>query len=421
MNIEKITIQLKHSKKLSRRFRKESDFASTLFPELKSFIEIEKGIMESKYLKEDESIFSLVSLNDTEKDIELYTNIERNSAMLNIQRRYKANETITSLRRLKKSKWNNKILVLKMLNLKRNPNPITEIRFLDYIFYLDSDMFFDTNHKTTKEFKIMADIYDYKKVTSVIFDQNKQCFIIKMQERDTEEERNFSNGTKFKYYIDWLQSMGNSKATNLIEILTKLKQSNEDSIKKIPQYASQYSEVVGIFDNKKSEISLQKKSKINPIFFIKMIDEKTKKYILEQPYLSRTFKMDLFNKTENSVLIEEEYSMDFVKKMGYQESDMDELFLGFLRLNIQKFMYVKSAYNNILDICQRIMKKLNTKDDPTKTVYSVFSEKFISRDKYGDDAYEREIHVYEERWYENKSLYIKSYLVPYEINYFKLY
>ena len=131
--------------------------------------------------------------------------------------------------------------------------------------------------------------------------------------------------------------------------------------------------------------------------------------------------MDLFNKTENSVLIEEEYSMDFVKKMGYQESDMDELFLGFLRLNIQKFMYVKSAYNNILDICQRIMKKLNTKDDPTKTVYSVFSEKFISRDKYGDDAYEREIHVYEERWYENKSLYIKSYLVPYEINYFKFY
>ena len=285
------------------------------------------------------------------------------------------------------------------------PNPITEIRFFDYKFYLDSDMFLDINDNFTKEFRCMADIYDHKIAGSVHFDQHKKCFVIKMHEKDTEEERNFSNGTKFQYCIDWLKSMGNTKATNIIEILTKLKQSTEDHLKKIPQYASKYSEIMSKTDS--------------PIFFIKSIDEKTKKYILEQPYISRTFMIDLYNPKGNPGIIAEEYSMDFVKMMGYQESDMAEILFNFLRLNIQKSSYVANVYNHILAFSQRLMNKFDTKADPTKTDCFVFSEKVIIKDKYGSDAYERGISIYEERWFENRSLFIKSYSIPWEIKFYK--
>ena len=237
-----MTSKLKHSKKLSKRFRKDPDFSSTLYPELKTIIALEVGIYELKHLKEEESIFSQISICDTDQDIDKYTNIEKNDTILSILKKYKANMAIISSRRLKKSKWNNKILVFKEFNLKRNPNPITEIRFLDYVFYLDSDMFLDTNYKTTKEFTgLPQTIYNHKRASSVIFDKKKQCFVINVHEKNTEDQQNFSSCTKFSYYLDWLQSMGNSKAIYLIDILVKLKQSSEDYIKKIPQYASQYS------------------------------------------------------------------------------------------------------------------------------------------------------------------------------------
>ena len=82
MHIETMTSKLKHSKKLSKRFRKDFNFSSTIFPELKKYITIERGLLQSKYLKRDESLFSLISDVDTDKDIDYYTNIGDNNEIL---------------------------------------------------------------------------------------------------------------------------------------------------------------------------------------------------------------------------------------------------------------------------------------------------------------------------------------------------
>ena len=302
-----------------------------------------------------------------------------------------------SQKRLKKCKWYNKALFPKTFDLKRNPSPIINFRFLNYILYFDSDMFSDHNDISNKEFRSMHDIYDHKRAGSVIYDKNKKCFKIKMQEKDLDDKQTHQISPQLNYYISWLQSMGNCKAINLIEILTKFKERNEDTIKKLIQNSVISYDVMSQANNR--------------VFFIQTIDEKTKKYILEQPYLTRTSKIDLTNISTKPGLIEEEYNMDYVKLMGYhEESDMDELMTKFLGLDIQKSTYVKSSYNNILDFSQRLMKNFDFKDDSTKTTCYSFQEKFIMRDKNGEDGFKLQVDLYEERWYEDSSLYIKSYV-----------
>ena len=189
--------------------------------------------------------------------------------------------------------------------------------------------------------------------------------------------------------------MGNSKAINVIEILTKLKKRNEDKIKKLTQEPR----CLGIMGETN-----------NGIFFIQTIDEKTKKYILEQPCFTRTCKIDLMKINANTGLIEEEYNMDYVKLMGYdEESDMDELLTKFLRLDIQKSGYVKNFYNHILDVNQRFVENFNLKVNSTNSVCTSFQEKAIMRDKNGEDGSKFQVDIYEERWYEDSSLLIKSY------------
>ena len=86
---------------------------------------------------------------------------------------------------------------------------------------------------------------------------------------------------------------------------------------------------------------------------------------------------------------------------------MDELMTKFLRLDIQKSIYVKSSYNNIIDFSQRNMK--NFKDDPKKTTCYSFQEKLIMKNKNGEDGFKLLLDIYEEMWYEDSSFFIKSY------------
>ena len=404
--------ELKHSKKLSKRFKKDFDFKSILFPELKVLVKLENGIMQVKHLKKEESIFSEGINIDTDEEIEKCLKTGYTQKLETICKQYKLTQSLLSQKRVQKSKWYNKTLFITPILNGRNPNPITKFRYLEYVFYLDSDIFRDADDKIMKEFKSVHDIYDYKRASSVIFDKNNQCFIIKVHEKD--EGNDSFNLIQQNYYIDWLQSMGNSKAMNLIEILIRLKQYNEDHIKQIPQYAEKYSKII---------------SKENsPKQMIKEIDEKTKKYILSQPCVTRLTKIDLFDKTENTGLIEEEYNMAFVKMLGYrEESDMDELMAKFLKLDIQKSWYTKQSYNNIYDMNQRLFSNPNIKNksDPTKPATindqkfegTIFNERFYVKNNNGDDAFEFRIVVYEEKWFQDKSLYKKSYQNFFDIKY----
>jgi len=105
--------ELKHSKKLSKRLQRDSKFHDILYEaNNKKYFEIEPGLREVKYLKDMESIFSDVSINDT---IELYERTE--SAGLRERLRikksffdYEQKKDSLLKERLEKLKWTNKKL-----------------------------------------------------------------------------------------------------------------------------------------------------------------------------------------------------------------------------------------------------------------------------------------------------------------------
>ena len=59
-----------------------------------------------------------------------------------------------------------------------------------------------------------------------MYDDERQVFDVKIHEKVNEANKTYNNLT-FNYYIDWLKSLGNSKALFLIDILLKLKNKYE--------------------------------------------------------------------------------------------------------------------------------------------------------------------------------------------------
>lgn len=60
--------ELKHSKCLSKRYKRDFNFKSTLFPKLKEYFEIDKGVWQAKYIKDYESILSEIEYSDTDNE-----------------------------------------------------------------------------------------------------------------------------------------------------------------------------------------------------------------------------------------------------------------------------------------------------------------------------------------------------------------
>ena len=63
-------VEIKHSKFLSKRLKKDFEFKCVLFPEYKAYIEIEDGLHQSKYLKDNESIFSENPKHNSDEEME---------------------------------------------------------------------------------------------------------------------------------------------------------------------------------------------------------------------------------------------------------------------------------------------------------------------------------------------------------------
>ena len=67
-------VELKHSKYLSKRLKKNFDFKCVLFPEYKTYIKIENGLHQAKYLKDSESIFSDCPSHNSDEEMENLVN-----------------------------------------------------------------------------------------------------------------------------------------------------------------------------------------------------------------------------------------------------------------------------------------------------------------------------------------------------------
>ena len=372
-----MSCELKHSKKLSKRFKNDFDFKSTQFPKLKSTIRLEDGINQNVYIRDDTSLFSELNNYDTEEEIEKIESLFFVKPKLREKiNQYRFNERHLLKQRLKKHKWyGKKLQLMPITTIKREPNPIIQIRVLEYVFQLDRDVF-HLDNKHFKKFCVPQNIFEYKRATSVTFDKEKQLFIVKVEDKVPNDTN--VNWPQFNYYVEWLKSLGDSRAVNFTNIQQDQLKSNESN----KSYAIK---------------NFERSSK----HMIKTIPKEKKDYLLSQAYLKRTTCIECFSASQNSSLVEESYSLGILKIFGY--SDIDMIFKKLASLQVQKSLYMKGYVQS---------------NDPVESHYYKFYENQIIRTKDNGDQAQWRIKILDvEKWFENGCLYTASYVIPFDIKY----
>ena len=177
---------------------------------------IEEHILEYSYINPNEDLFSDCMGDDSDLEEQKLINVAANKQELRKFKEVAANYhlafNIMTWKQLRENKWYKKKLKLRSLIPPKIQNPLQKIRFLDHVFPLDSDIFQNYNSLSPKEFRCFTDVYDYKRVRMVTYDEEKKIFTVKMYERDFDRNMYNSNIASYNYYCDWLRSLGNKKA-----------------------------------------------------------------------------------------------------------------------------------------------------------------------------------------------------------------
>ena len=113
----------------------------------------------------------------------------------------------------------NKMTPLKMCKL---PNPIMTVMFCNWTFALDSGIFSDNIDENSKEHPLFYKISDQKRTKSVIYDNINNVFIANYHDKVVHQDQKLFAQQQNKYYLDWLESLGNQKAKEMFDILNKV-------------------------------------------------------------------------------------------------------------------------------------------------------------------------------------------------------
>jgi hypothetical protein len=101
-----------------------------------------------------------------------------------------------------------------------NINPIHSIRVMDYIFPLDSS-FLNTKAKDRKKFSPFGDLRTIKRITTCEKDIKSGTWCYHLEEKNLEREKIYKGIATYKYFIEWLQSLGDMRAYKLSEFIVE--------------------------------------------------------------------------------------------------------------------------------------------------------------------------------------------------------
>ena len=86
---------LNHSEIVSKRFKRDNKFISLFEPQKQFYVELEKGIIQKVILKDDESIFTVISQCDSEEEFKKLKVDESGYGLEKVQmleKRYRASQ-----------------------------------------------------------------------------------------------------------------------------------------------------------------------------------------------------------------------------------------------------------------------------------------------------------------------------------------
>ena len=300
-------------------------------------------------------------------------------------RNFKGIQRQITKKRLTKNKHYKKMMVLKPLIVKRFINPIQNLRFLEYSFPLDADIFEDFTFISTKDYSCIFDVYDHKMATSVEYDEIGEVFTVKMREKIFDTNLYDYNLNLLNYYFDWLKSLGNSKAIMLIEILKTFKMIAENDFENIKNLSEST-----VFSEDSGKQMLMH------------IDSDKMESISKYPYRTRTVKVERNPSFDETGCIEESFSYSYLKMLGYENKD--EIFSKLLKFEIQRCGRVRAFFDIIEELYTEMEKMAKNGINDILLIQKLFLR---FNDIESDDKYSAVIKL--EKWYENGCLYQKQH------------
>ena len=385
-------IELKHSKKLSKRLRIDPEFKKILQSKKRQLITLEKGISQIEDELDNESLFSNNRDFDSDDEFKALESLAiQNKAehlLLKCRKKYNYQKQMVLKKKLEKIKQVGKKFWLTPIPIKREPNPIKSIRFFEYSFPLDSDFFDDMLPFVQKDYLYLIDVSDFKRVHTAYYDKEVKVFVTKLHEKTFNKDSNYSSNQQYKYYIDWLFSLNNSKAKYLADILDNVVQLKRQ------------------LHIKQLELDESLIKNLDAKIIVNEINADLKKQILSLPYLARISKQELIPSSEETGLIGEEYSQPFLRLLGFhEEKETDYILHRLLKFLAQKSIYTKKYFDSVISFLPRKnCKDIGLISTPTQQTY-------ILVDKDGKDIGEFYLNQFEEKWYEKGIMYKKTYTI----------
>lgn len=192
--------------------------------------------------------------------------------------------------------------------MHRMHSPIKQVRLLEFNFPINCKIFQDRSAIGQEYFNWALNIYEYKRVTATKYQKEEECFSIDIEEKNVYKEPTFDiNSSEIQYYFDWVYSQGNKDGLILINAIKSMEkhisQKRKDSIilANIPKFTS------------------------HNRYYFQQLDTTTLKWIKEQPYFIRVQTLNKHLKDQSLSLIEESFSINYLKLLGLDTNNTDEI------------------------------------------------------------------------------------------------
>lgn len=238
-----------------------------------------------------------------------------------------------------------KMILYKSFKLKWLPttyiNPIKEIRFLDYVFVLDYEMYKSENFESkNRRFDGSQLGYDkIKKITQIKTNLKNNMIKLIVEEKGSKDVENVINDTHFniEYFKSWLMSMNDKKTK---QIKDRLEIQQEKVKKGCLKSLSRAMPSEGELSNMAMYSTDDKKNNKSEKIWINKLNKATKNWLNDRPFIKKSYEIS------NSIPEMETFGFNkhFACLVGYQ-SVLNGSNSGF---SFMKNMVCFSCYSDVL-------------------------------------------------------------------------
>ena len=277
--------------------------------------------------------------------------------------------------------------------INRMSSPIKQVRVLEFVFPIDSNISLCSDSDKKYYFDWLVDVSDYKRVVATKYDKEKDEFSRTLEEKSLSTvTKNFSECKEVEYYKSWLYSQGNSD-------MAKIAQTIEEMFK----FATMMSQI-------EIDLEVLKKCMQNGKFYFNRLDDQTRNWIKSQPYWKRKYFVDNRSVNKNVTLIEEKFSRKYLELFGFDlnNNDSHAIIKNFStkeRIVTDDFIGYINQFHN------RNTQNENNEVGVSKPTQVLNNKKLTIRSSNNEELYKGHIHSWEEAYITMTGRYIKFYEV----------